>query len=59
MPKFRNVPFNAILAVDDVEARDLNEQPNSDGFKFDSSPLFRVSSVFNVKELRSLPYRAM
>lgn len=42
--KFRNVPFDAMLAVDDFQARGLTEQPNSDGFKFDSLPLFQVSS---------------
>ena len=42
MQKFRNVPFFAKLAIDDENAHDLVRQPNSDGFKFDSSPLFQV-----------------
>ncbi|XP_076321017.1 FRAS1-related extracellular matrix protein 2-like [Tachypleus tridentatus] len=43
---FRNVSFNAVLAVDDVEPEvaNLKNQPGADGFRFDSSPLFQVSS---------------
>jgi hypothetical protein len=40
--KFRNVPFAATLAIDDENAHVLVEQSNSDGFRFDSSPLFQV-----------------
>jgi hypothetical protein len=40
--KFRNVPFAAKLAIDDENAHALVEQSNSDGFRFDSSPLFQV-----------------
>ncbi|XP_006879676.1 PREDICTED: FRAS1-related extracellular matrix protein 2 [Elephantulus edwardii] len=40
---FGNVLFNAKLAVDDPEATLLVNQPGSDGFKVDSTPLFQVS----------------
>lgn len=40
---FGNVLFNAKLAVDDPEAILLVNQPGSDGFKVDSTPLFQVS----------------
>ncbi|XP_004711328.1 FRAS1-related extracellular matrix protein 2, partial [Echinops telfairi] len=40
---FGNVLFNARLAVDDPEAILLVNQPGSDGFKVDSTPLFQVS----------------
>ncbi|XP_054706772.1 FRAS1-related extracellular matrix protein 2-like [Uloborus diversus] len=42
---FRNVSFNAILASDDPsrEVQKLRKQSNSDGFHFDSAPLFQVS----------------
>lgn len=39
---FGNVLFNAKLAVDDPEAILLVNQPGSDGFKVDSTPLFQV-----------------
>lgn len=39
---FGNVLFNAKLAVDDPEAVLLVNQPGSDGFKVDSTPLFQV-----------------
>lgn len=39
---FGNVLFNARLAVDDPEAILLVNQPGSDGFKVDSTPLFQV-----------------
>ncbi|XP_071035799.1 FRAS1-related extracellular matrix protein 2 [Parasteatoda tepidariorum] len=43
--EFRNIPFNALLARDDTEkeVESLLKQPNSDGFRFDSAPLFQVS----------------
>ncbi|KAM6946095.1 FRAS1-related extracellular matrix protein 2b [Aplochiton taeniatus] len=41
---FGNVPFNALLAVDDPQALVLVRQPGSDGFRMDSSPLFQVSA---------------
>lgn len=41
--KFGDVPFAAQLAVDDENAQSLVKQPNSDGFSFNSSPLFEVS----------------
>ncbi|CAL1263090.1 unnamed protein product [Larinioides sclopetarius] len=43
--EFRSVPFNAILATDDPdsEVQLLRSQPNADGFRFDSTPLFQVS----------------
>ncbi|XP_013783559.1 FRAS1-related extracellular matrix protein 2-like, partial [Limulus polyphemus] len=43
---FRNVSFNAVLAVDDREPEvdHLNHQPGADGFRFHSAPLFQVSS---------------
>ncbi|EHB17514.1 FRAS1-related extracellular matrix protein 2 [Heterocephalus glaber] len=40
---FGNVLFNAKLAVDDPEAILLVNQPGSDGFKVDSTPLFQVA----------------
>ncbi|XP_048197421.1 FRAS1-related extracellular matrix protein 2 [Perognathus longimembris pacificus] len=40
---FGNVLFNAKLAVDDPEAILLVNQPGSDGFKVDSTPLFQVT----------------
>nr|XP_020040117.1 FRAS1-related extracellular matrix protein 2 [Castor canadensis] len=40
---FGNVLFNAKLAVDDPEAIVLVNQPGSDGFKVDSTPLFQVA----------------
>ncbi|XP_008575110.1 PREDICTED: FRAS1-related extracellular matrix protein 2 [Galeopterus variegatus] len=40
---FGNVLFNAKLAVDDPEAILLVNQPGSDGFKIDSTPLFQVT----------------
>ncbi|XP_007950639.1 FRAS1-related extracellular matrix protein 2 [Orycteropus afer afer] len=40
---FGNVLFNAKLAIDDPEAILLVNQPGSDGFKVDSTPLFQVS----------------
>ncbi|KAI5930317.1 FRAS1-related extracellular matrix protein 2 [Manis javanica] len=40
---FGNVLFNAKLAVDDPEAVLLVNQPGSDGFKVDSTPLFQVA----------------
>uniref|UniRef100_A0A2K5NFU3 FRAS1 related extracellular matrix 2 n=1 Tax=Cercocebus atys TaxID=9531 RepID=A0A2K5NFU3_CERAT len=40
---FGNVLFNARLAVDDPEAILLVNQPGSDGFKVDSTPLFQVA----------------
>lgn len=39
---FGDVLFNAKLAVDDPEAALLVNQPGSDGFKVDSTPLFQV-----------------
>ncbi|XP_016064392.1 PREDICTED: FRAS1-related extracellular matrix protein 2 isoform X2 [Miniopterus natalensis] len=39
---FGNILFNAKLAVDDPEAILLVNQPGSDGFKVDSTPLFQV-----------------
>lgn len=39
---FGNVLFNAKLAEDDPEAVLLVNQPGSDGFKVDSTPLFQV-----------------
>lgn len=39
---FGNVLFNAKLAADDPEAILLVNQPGSDGFKVDSTPLFQV-----------------
>ncbi|XP_012499273.1 PREDICTED: FRAS1-related extracellular matrix protein 2 [Propithecus coquereli] len=40
---FGNVLFNAKLAADDPEAILLVNQPGSDGFKVDSTPLFQVA----------------
>ncbi|XP_075419717.1 FRAS1-related extracellular matrix protein 2 [Tenrec ecaudatus] len=40
---FGDVLFNARLAADDPEAILLVNQPGSDGFKVDSTPLFQVS----------------
>uniref|UniRef100_A0A8C6QSG7 FRAS1-related extracellular matrix protein 2 n=2 Tax=Nannospalax galili TaxID=1026970 RepID=A0A8C6QSG7_NANGA len=40
---FGDVLFNAKLAVDDPEAILLVNQPGSDGFKVDSTPLFQVA----------------
>ncbi|KAM5311565.1 FRAS1-related extracellular matrix protein 2 [Glossophaga mutica] len=40
---FGNVLFNARLAEDDPEAVLLVNQPGSDGFKVDSTPLFQVA----------------
>uniref|UniRef100_A0A8D0GCH3 FRAS1 related extracellular matrix 2 n=1 Tax=Sphenodon punctatus TaxID=8508 RepID=A0A8D0GCH3_SPHPU len=40
---FRDVLFNARLAIDDPEAAPLLKQPGSDGFNVDSTPLFQVS----------------
>ncbi|XP_055982229.1 FRAS1-related extracellular matrix protein 2 [Sorex fumeus] len=40
---FGNVLFNAKLAMDDPEAILLVNQPGSDGFKVDSTPLFQVA----------------
>ncbi|KAF5911534.1 hypothetical protein HPG69_018698 [Diceros bicornis minor] len=40
---FGNILFNAKLAVDDPEALLLVNQPGSDGFKVDSTPLFQVA----------------
>uniref|UniRef100_A0A8C5P024 Fras1 related extracellular matrix protein 2 n=1 Tax=Jaculus jaculus TaxID=51337 RepID=A0A8C5P024_JACJA len=40
---FGSVLFNARLAVDDPEAILLVNQPGSDGFKVDSTPLFQVA----------------
>lgn len=39
---FGDVLFNAKLAVDDPEAILLVNQPGSDGFRVDSTPLFQV-----------------
>lgn len=39
---FGNILFNAKLAADDPEATPLVNQPGSDGFKVDSTPLFQV-----------------
>ncbi|KAK7818486.1 hypothetical protein U0070_013045, partial [Myodes glareolus] len=39
---FGDVLFNAKLAVDDPEAVLLVNQPGSDGFRVDSTPLFQV-----------------
>ncbi|XP_053728252.1 FRAS1-related extracellular matrix protein 2b isoform X1 [Synchiropus splendidus] len=41
---FGNIPFNAILAVDDPGALALVRQPGSDGFRMESSALFQVSA---------------
>ncbi|XP_021508034.1 FRAS1-related extracellular matrix protein 2 [Meriones unguiculatus] len=40
---FGDILFNAKLAVDDPEAVLLVNQPGSDGFKVDSTPLFQVA----------------
>ncbi|XP_036106059.1 FRAS1-related extracellular matrix protein 2 [Molossus molossus] len=40
---FGNILFNAKLAEDDPEAVVLVNQPGSDGFKVDSTPLFQVA----------------
>ncbi|CAK6442941.1 unnamed protein product [Pipistrellus nathusii] len=40
---FGNILFNAKLAADDPEATPLVNQPGSDGFKVDSTPLFQVA----------------
>ncbi|EPQ05541.1 FRAS1-related extracellular matrix protein 2 [Myotis brandtii] len=40
---FGNILFNAKLAADDPEATLLVNQPGSDGFKVDSTPLFQVA----------------
>ncbi|XP_003799755.1 FRAS1-related extracellular matrix protein 2 [Otolemur garnettii] len=40
---FGNILFNAKLAADDPEAILLVNQPGSDGFKVDSTPLFQVA----------------
>lgn len=39
----RGVDFNAVLAVDDPDARPLVDQAGADGFKMDSNPLFQAS----------------
>ncbi|XP_013413797.1 FRAS1-related extracellular matrix protein 2-like [Lingula anatina] len=43
-PTFRDIPFNARLAVDDPSAVNLVLQPGSDGFSLDAKPLFKVDS---------------
>ena len=39
---FGDVPFNALLAVDDPSALTLVKQPGSDGFRVDSDAMFQV-----------------
>lgn len=39
---FGDVPFNALLAVDDPAAMALVKQPGSDGFRLDSAAMFQV-----------------
>ncbi|XP_051539722.1 FRAS1-related extracellular matrix protein 2-like isoform X4 [Myxocyprinus asiaticus] len=41
---FGDVGFNALLAVDDPSALSLVNQPGSDGFRLDSTPLFQVAA---------------
>ncbi|KAL2094306.1 hypothetical protein ACEWY4_009025 [Coilia grayii] len=41
---FGDVPFNALLAVDDPSALALVKQPGSDGFRLDSAPMFQVAA---------------
>ncbi|XP_071087584.1 FRAS1-related extracellular matrix protein 2-like [Haliotis cracherodii] len=40
--RFRDIPFNARLALDDVDATALVTQPGADGFSVDCEPLFKV-----------------
>ncbi len=51
--RFRDIPFNARLASEDVDAIDLVQQPGADGFSMDCEPLFKVSSSSSLQ----LPYR--
>lgn len=44
---FGNIDFKALLAVDDPEADDLVNQAGSDGFRIESTPLFKVSAGRN------------
>ncbi|KAG5284008.1 hypothetical protein AALO_G00021940 [Alosa alosa] len=41
---FGDVPFNALLAVDDPSALSLVKQPGSDGFRLDSDAMFQVAA---------------
>ncbi|XP_015235836.1 PREDICTED: FRAS1-related extracellular matrix protein 2 [Cyprinodon variegatus] len=42
--EFRDVSFNAVLAVDDPSALSLVRQPGSDGFRLDSTAMFQVAA---------------
>ncbi|XP_038140960.1 FRAS1-related extracellular matrix protein 2-like [Cyprinodon tularosa] len=42
--EFRDVSFNAVLALDDPSALSLVKQPGSDGFRLDSTAMFQVAA---------------